>query len=336
MAQGDARPARDGNGEDVMWYFSFGAMCNPVAMRRRGVISDVGFPAKIQGYRLTFDLPGGFANITKDDAPDAECHGVLHAMTKGNFDHLAYVERAYTHRAVLAHPYGPGLVQGDTMEATVPAAPGSPSSALLPPGAEARGVEARVFWYDAPREVPPLPSERYVRVIALGLEKHGVDPDWIARVRRSEHRPARTPDKYWTFESCPCVRKVPEAEMRAFTVEEVRAFGQGPKAARQSVCAIGRTVVRAETTDAEYREMLNTYYCGAYIDYVLCCNIYEPALPPVRRISDMTPAHTAFALDFVLDDMMLHDGTVTIIGTLSEEWTEDKMSTEEGAPKDSE
>ena len=68
----------EGSETSLVAHFGFGAMCNPVSRRRRGVNTMNTRPAVLYGFKFVFN--GGFGDIVPKEG--CEVHGVLMDMTQ--------------------------------------------------------------------------------------------------------------------------------------------------------------------------------------------------------------------------------------------------------------
>jgi len=144
------------SGAEVL-YFAFGAnMCASVLERRSVQVTD-SYAGTLEDHRLVFDLPGipwiepVFANIAP--TPGATVHGVLHAMTRPDFDRLSRSEGAGRHYRCIEVSVKP--LNGD-----------EPQIAMA---------------FEAMRRVQGLnPSRRYVDLLLEGARTHGLPQSYIA------------------------------------------------------------------------------------------------------------------------------------------------------------
>jgi hypothetical protein len=42
--------------QQLLWYFAYGSMCNPVSLSRRELFPTASHPASLAGYRVAFEL----------------------------------------------------------------------------------------------------------------------------------------------------------------------------------------------------------------------------------------------------------------------------------------
>jgi len=135
-------------------YFAFGANVHPATLERRGVETHSARPARLDGYRLVFDMPGiplvepVFASVEP-----AEDHvwGALYELDTGALSRLRSFEGvAYEQRVVEVEC------------------------------AEGR-VAAQIF-VNAGRRLRRAPSRRYLSVIIEGARLRALPDEWVARL----------------------------------------------------------------------------------------------------------------------------------------------------------
>ncbi|CAG9467131.1 unnamed protein product [Pedinophyceae sp. YPF-701] len=295
--------------DDVIFYFAIGSMCNREGMRRRGVESRAGWAARLPGFRLAFDLRGGFGNIRP--AWGGEMHGVLHAMDAERWEKLRQIEAGYDVEDLTVYPYGEGVAAGGNDVAP---------QGVLPQGARMYGVKAKVFHIKAPMP-DQKPSERYRRIILEGCQQHGVVSTWIDHLRSVECQPARPREQWRTLETHPSVDWLPEDDFGIFTPEQMDAMARV-----RPLCTIGEYVVQVDAGWNPIKYFAASYLIGGKDVPMVCTQaVFEPSLGPVKRYGDLTPDHIAWATDFALAALEDFGGTMTVVGRLSRPRPSDKV-----------
>lgn len=142
---------------DGIWYFAYGSNMSPaifVARRRMRPLETR--PARIDGYRLCFDIPvgpgeRGVANLAAD--PTGRTHGVAYLLTPEDGAHLDRTEGVHQ-----------GLYYRETVELILAA-------------------DARVpgFTYRSAISQPTRkPSPRYIGLLLDGARHHALPADYVA------------------------------------------------------------------------------------------------------------------------------------------------------------
>ena len=187
-----------GDDDTPIYYFSYGALVNPIARQRRGVCADEAQAALLPNYRLSFAC-GGAANITPKQG--WEVYGiVMKCSSIQDWNLLKDFDAGYDCIEVDVFPL---------REATSSAGDGAGSASLAQ---EAEGfaqiqetpIRARVFVMPEEKKngmrTDRLPQERYLRLIASGMKAYGVDEDYIDdEIMSAAYIPNRKPDNYLRF-----------------------------------------------------------------------------------------------------------------------------------------
>jgi hypothetical protein len=143
--------------DELTWYFAYGSnMASRVITGRRGVTPISTERARLDGYRLVFDMRGipllepGFASIALSAG---DCvHGVLYRLTRASLTRIDRSEGA-AYRSI-----GVGVV-GE------------------------RSGEVVASAYANSRPVAGLrPSRRYMRLICEGAREAGLPADYVAKL----------------------------------------------------------------------------------------------------------------------------------------------------------
>ncbi|CAG9463217.1 unnamed protein product [Pedinophyceae sp. YPF-701] len=286
-----------------VFYFSFGAMVNPVAMARRGIDARESHPAVVHGYALRFNVSGGMANLAEEEG--ASVHGVLHRVTAGGFDVLRRIERSYGLHHVQAMPYTP------SNDAT--AAPAADPVAF--PG---RPVEAVAFFSDQGIG-ECLPGGRYMAIIEQGLIHHGVSKDWRETMRELPRRERRGPGTFRRILDH-AEPAAPPGGVPPMTLEDCRAACEGGARAlfayRDVVveisCPEDPAFVRARAKQDAGKPWNENVY-------IWSTHLYEPHLSSVSRPEEVTPDHEAFVEDHYVDIVGAHGGRLAVVAWLAEQ-----------------
>lgn len=148
----------DGDPEDAVWYFAYGANMNDSAFReRRGMRPDELRVGRIAGYRLRFNLEGrpfgkaAPANISVDK--EAEVWGVLYRINRRELVRLNASE------GIPGWRYRPILLAAE----------------------DVGGNPLNVVTYIADgNDEDGNPSLRYITLLREGAQAHGLPDHWIA------------------------------------------------------------------------------------------------------------------------------------------------------------
>ena len=154
-----------GRPTEEIWYFAYGANMHDRAFRiRRGIQALESRPARVEGFRLRFNLEGrpkgkaAPANLGRD--PDAEVWGVLHRITRRDLLRLDSTEgvpgQGYRHIEIAARD-----ADGRLLRAVAYMAPGS-------------AIDGR-------------PSLRYIRLLRDGARAHGLPEHYVRYLESVEH-----------------------------------------------------------------------------------------------------------------------------------------------------
>ena len=144
----------------MLWYFAYGSNLDPrTFLGRRRMRPSATRKARLDGYRLVFDLPigpgeRGVANVAPD--PEQHVHGVAYAIGRAQahwLDRTEGVPRAYRRVDVALEGVGGEAFAGFTYVSS-------------------RGQPGR------------KPSERYMNLLLAGARHHGLPDDYVAWLRR--------------------------------------------------------------------------------------------------------------------------------------------------------
>jgi cation transport regulator ChaC len=139
-----------------LWYFAYGSnLCRATFIERRGMYPLAVRRARLDGYRLTFDLPvgpgeRGVANLTLD--PTAATWGVCYLLEPAACAHLDRTE---------------GVDRGYYRRVDVSVV-------------EEHGAPLAAFAYQGAVSVPGRkPSARYLGLLLAGAREHGLPAEWV-------------------------------------------------------------------------------------------------------------------------------------------------------------
>jgi hypothetical protein len=76
--------------EDIVHYFAFGAMMNPVSVKNRNIHPISSEPAELMDHRLGFFTSQGYADLIFE--PCASLHGVIHVLRASEMAALDAIE----------------------------------------------------------------------------------------------------------------------------------------------------------------------------------------------------------------------------------------------------
>lgn len=136
------------------YYVGIGAMMNKVSLALRELNPIESWPCRCIGFNRRFWGRNGMAEIFEEEG--AEFHGVLHRMTDDDLKKLDSIEHGYLRKNITCVLY-----DGTTIIAT------------------GYQFDRSKISVDEPRP----PSERYVDIMALGMEQHGCHPAAIEELR---------------------------------------------------------------------------------------------------------------------------------------------------------
>jgi hypothetical protein len=159
------------------YYFAYGALCNPISVQRRNVTAVASRPAVLSNFEIDFSHVG-FGNILPKT--DGAVHGVLMELTsKVMWERVVDSEVGYKNEEVWVIPYG------EDEDPTL----------------------AHVFYIiedNTTTKNNAMPQERYLKIIAQGMEYHGIDADYIQqKIISVECIRARKPEEYRSLPSDP-------------------------------------------------------------------------------------------------------------------------------------
>ncbi|GAQ83573.1 RNA ligase/cyclic nucleotide phosphodiesterase [Klebsormidium nitens] len=137
---------------DLVWNFAYGANVNKhklEVVRRITPVDSV--PGRLAGYRLAFNHRGAMGNVV--ESPGDACHGLLHQVTREQFNRLREMENGYSAVDVDVEPY------------------------------DGRGSIRAVVFCSRPEELIQdglPPSTRYLNLIKSGAKEWGLHPNYVA------------------------------------------------------------------------------------------------------------------------------------------------------------
>ncbi|CAB9503818.1 expressed unknown protein [Seminavis robusta] len=256
-------------------YFSYGAMCNPTSRGRRSLTSVNQQPAMLVGYTLVFS--NGTGNVirqtTKSQEEQPTVYGVLmefHSLK--DWDIVVKSESGYRYDVMEADVVPYRMVNSTTMKEEPP-------------------IKARFFQFpgtelDAKEK---LPSERYLRIVSLGLTHHGVHPRYTQWWKSRPSQPTVEPEDYQTFPTNSCLL-LPTISRPEF-LERSR---------KEHLFVMHRTkVIQMLTTTQDnccavwlHENAIGKAEC---LSWGIFLQLYEPNLPPCTTRQDLQEIHHQWA-----------------------------------------
>eukprot|EP00899_Mesostigma_viride_P017097 jgi/Mesvir1/25389/Mv01428-RA.1 len=275
-------------------YFGFGAMCNRIGMARRGVNSLCQWPARLEGFRCSFEI-GGMATLMH--AEGERMHGVLHELSPADASMLRESESGGNDmEEVQVIPYHPGGGFDYAPEL----------------------VWVFVFKGDVPSWRRTHPQERYIRIIAAGCQEVGVEASWIEWLTSLAVVEDRRPEDWLRIDDSVAGRSDGYCHWSMDVVESYRG--------QEVVFVLGypRQVVRIDYApdDETGRAFGLQLFSGRDITYRTCRNLYEPLLPDAPNPEDIQPVHRQWVESMIVETwagIVERGGKVTILGYLDED-----------------
>lgn len=174
------------------YYFGYGPMVHPTVRHRRGIEVVEAKPAILRNHRLTFAY-GGVASVVPQRG--YEIHGiVMKCKTAYDWEKLQKSEGGYYATELDVHPYSNNTAELPVFD------PDVEEEDDVPP------IRAKVFImleFDQSKLEKPLeriPQERYLRIIAAGMQKYNVSEDYIQdEIMNVPFSPSRKPGNYSQF-----------------------------------------------------------------------------------------------------------------------------------------
>jgi hypothetical protein len=274
--------------DEAIFYFGFGAMVNPTSRARRGVVTVRERPAILKDFELSFSLTGAG---TINPAQGKEVHGVL--MEFQDEEHWKIIQGFEKGYDVLKGPVYP---YGSQDEEPIQA-----HYFQIPP----EKIQA------TEHTTPKRPQERYLKIIASGMEHHGIDHDYVQRnIKSVDFIPTRQPHEYLYFPL-----SVTEEELPLFTWEEYTARST----AINPCFLLGEKVIEVMKRDPHalfqsfLKERLLGRPCCAFGIYQL---LYEPDLPECPEEGDLQDLHYKWVENQLFDFFQSSNVQARTIGKL--------------------
>jgi hypothetical protein len=272
---------------EVVSYFAFGAMVNPTSRARRGVKTSKERPAILKDFELLFTLTG-FASVNA--AQGKEVHGVL--MEFQDEEHWKIIQGFEKGYDVLKGPVYPYDSQDEPIQAHY---------FQIPP----EKIQA------TEHTTPKRPQERYLKIIASGMEHHGIDHDYVQRnIKSVDSIPTRQPHEYLYFPL-----SATEEELPLFTWEEYIARST----AINPCFLLGEKIIEVVKCDPHsllqsfLKERLLGKKCCAWGIYQL---LYEPDLPVCAEEGDLQDLHYKWVENQLFDFFQSSNVQARTIGKL--------------------
>ena len=283
-------PTTANSSSTAIYYFGYGPIVNPNVRIRRGLTTIEERPAILPEFRLTFAY-GGIANIIRQRG--YEVHGILMKFTsEDDWKHFQTYDAGYNvSDLVTVFPYDSDQENRDDNE---------------PITAYAMSMNE----YDATKLEAPieqLPTERYLKLIADGMQAYHVDDDYIQdQILSVPYVPSRKPEDYRSFPRA-------SEKLPAITVAKYQRLCQRTK--NDIYFIMNRKVCRLVPHDPQHpavlwtRERLHGHCRDATL--IIHQTILEPNLIIVDTEEDLTPLHHAWAENLALEFLQKCNLTVT-------------------------
>ena len=255
--------------EDVIWYFGYGAMTNPQSRSLRGLPANmVAQPARLPNHKLIFT--NGTGDVVESDS-SSTVHGVLLKFESlSDWKIIEEFESGYCVRQGEVIPYDKDPTKSEDQKSPIMA-----------------------NYFQFPKDEKPerqikLPTERYLRIICLGLEQHGVDSDYVQWLKKQPCNPSVQPQDYLRLDT---KNGVPPAALPLISREEYEK-----RADDEWLILSGCTkVVQVLSKESDFFLWLRTNAIGqGCTSWKAMQVLYEPNLPICKSETDMTPAHYAW------------------------------------------
>ncbi|CAB9529747.1 expressed unknown protein [Seminavis robusta] len=321
MAELRKKTRLEENAPKEIFYFGYGPIVNDMVRKRRGIEVTELKPAYVPDYRLTFSF-GGTANIVRKTG--FEVHGLLMKLkSPKDWDKLRGFEAGNAPRIRTVVPYG-----GDSTAETdsnsedchhnadddffaAPIAAGAMQAYLIEmPG----DVEDTLL--DAPIE--RLPQERYLKLVANGMRKYGVDEDYITdHIEACPFIPNRKREDYFTF---PVAKKVPVITHAKYEEICARASVEG-----DLYFTLGKRVFRMGEHDPAnpLAKWFETHGHGQTdCTYMVHLTVVDPNIPLLDEPKDVTPLHVEWAENHCVEVVEQYGMSATRVYEIGEPGTQ--------------
>lgn len=265
--------------DNTVWYFAFGANMHPRALEQRDIVPIQSQAAELRGYKLVFSARG-MANV--EQCPGESVHGVLHHLSLPHMQHLISIEMGYDVLPLTVYLY--------TSDVT---------------------ITANVFVIPQEKREVYKPSERYINLLIEGALHHNVRIDYIENIlRKVEYQPEAHPDNFMTF------KENPSARCSLHTLDELPVLNE--KFNKEDPCTVV-FLLNSKFVKARFgeNEKFMGYFAGKQMDFSIIKQLHNPKLPPVNTPEDLTPLHTAWAENFILEQVKNGSPELEVIGFLS-------------------
>jgi hypothetical protein len=282
-----------------VFYFGYGAMVNPTSRARRGVKTCSERPAILRDFELSFLLTGA---ATVNPAVGQEVHGVL--MEFQDEKHWKIIQEFETGYDVLTGPVYPYGSQ-DAIQAHYFQLP------LLERIQHALNQE------------PRKPQERYLKLIASGMEHHGVSQEYVEQnIKSVDFIPTRRALEYLSF---PLVTTADTQEdLAVFTWQEyiersITVDTSTTESSRNPCFLIGDKVVEIVNPDPEspvYSWMKGHAVGKKCCAFVIYQSLYDPDLPVCQEPGDLQDLHYRWAENQLVEFFKQTNVEARIIGKL--------------------
>ena len=284
--------------DGCIYYFGYGALVNPTSRQRRGITTCQAQAASLPDYRLTFAY-GGAANICK--AQGWEVHGILmRCASPKDFEVLSAFDTGYDCIQVNVVPYNDYW-----NESRDSAEEGDSKCGYRNSLRGKRPIKANVFVMhrdeDENCDLPmdKLPQERYLRVIASGMQSYGVDDGYIEdQIMGVSYIPSRKPADYLRFPKAS--KSQPSMTLVEWELECGRRLEEASDQKKSLlVLRLGRTVIQVDD-DHDPENPFCVWVRGRLVGpqdctWVIIQTLFDPDLPRINSPEEVTIVHQEWA-----------------------------------------
>ena len=275
----DGRPEQTAHKSDdeqsfaPILFFSYGSMCNPVSRSRRKLNAINARPAILPNHTLVFSRGTGDVKKNHTSKPPSEAHSNNDGVHGVLMEFHSYQEWESIVQSELGYYW--------LEEEVIPYFLNDGSVVKQSP------IKARFFQFPGSSKEAVLPSERYLRIISLGLEHHRVDPKYIDWLRDQSCQPAAKPENYFKLKESEAARTLPTISYADYL----------KRAKEEHLFLIARTkVVQIQSLDANFAQWLMAHAVGKEcLTWGTYVQLYEPDLPHCDGPEDLQEIHHLWA-----------------------------------------
>lgn len=254
-----------------LYYFGFGPIINPIVQKRRGLQVTEQQGAMLPEHRLIFSL--GVVNAIKQTG--YEIYGVLMKVNhEEDWKKMVDMDSCSDLDEVYVYPMK------------------KPDEAVLAKTMIFKDYRDRGK-FDRPAD-DKLPQERYLRLIANGMRKYKIDPEYIEdQIMGVDFEPTVKPENYKTV---PLISD----PLPKITYERYQSLCSSNEGADTYVI-IGKKVIKI--VEREYENPCIKWsrkngFGKPDMTLYIHLNIIDPDMPMVDTAEELTPAHFAWAENF--------------------------------------